>query len=119
MKRINEFDSALESTQTAYNSGICGLLLKSYENTIEAKNELLDICDVIWEHDYDSLIRDMKKYGINEFTISSTFSTLFKAVQALIGRGCTLQGMKNVKDRFPRWTGGEYDLHPALLMKIK
>ena len=118
MKKINEIEALINDRQAAYDSDICNLLIKSYSNTQEAGNELLDISDIIWEHDYDALVNDMRRFGIEEFTVSSTFSSLLEAIDALLERGCTLEGMTKVNDRFASWNGGERELHAALLLKV-
>ncbi len=117
MKKINEIEAVLDNYTAEQESGISHLLVKCYRNTQEAENEFLDISEIIWEHDYDDLVRDLRRFNISEFTVSTTFSGMLNAVNALLERGCTLEGMTKVKDRFPSWTDGEREIHPALLIR--
>ena len=119
MKKINEIEKVLHNYEAERASGICHLLVKCYLNTQEAGNEMLDIDEIIWEHDYDDFVRDLRRFEITEFTISTTFSGVFKAMEALMERGCTLEGMVKVNERYPVYIGGEYEKKPALLMKVK
>jgi len=119
MKKIEAIERVLDNYAAEKESGINHLLVKCYRNTQESGNEILDIDEIIWEHDYDELVRDLRRFGITEFTISTTFSGVFNAMEALIERGCTLEGMTRVYERFPSWMGGEHEQKPAMLMKVK
>lgn len=118
MKKINEFENLMNNEQAAYKSDFSYLLFKSYRDTQRAGNELLNISDIIWESDYDSLVENLRKFGITEFTISCTFSGLLASIQALTERGCTMEGMTKVKDLYPTYMDGEHDLIPALKMRL-
>lgn len=104
--------------------GVTPAFGEAYYYSREAGNELINFGEVIWERDIETIIEDCKRFGLNEFTISSTFSSLLITVQRFLDLGCELCGMVTVNSRFDDWklqlegkTGKERI--PALKIRIK
>lgn len=91
----------------------------AYAESIEAENDIPDFAYVIWDEDIDGIIEDCKKTGIDEFTISSTFSGLLTIIAKFQERGCVLQGLVEINSRYDRdYRTGERKRIPALLIKV-
>ncbi len=92
---------------------------EAYRYSIEAENELPNFSDIIWSEDIDAILDSMKREGITEFTISSTFSSLIETIDKLIEKGCSLNGIVKINDRFSTdWETGKRRKIPAFLIKI-
>lgn len=89
----------------------------AYFKSLEAGNDLPDFNDVIWEKDIPEILAGCRKYGIKEFTISSTFSGLTKTIAALEDAGCHLDGLVRIKGHKDVWTG-EREIIPAFKMTV-
>ncbi|MCM1275474.1 MAG: hypothetical protein NC299_08915 [Lachnospiraceae bacterium] len=92
---------------------------EAYRYSIEAENELPNFSDIIWIDDIDRILDSMKREGVTEFTISSTFSSLIDTIGMLIEKGCSLKGVVKINDRFGlNWETGRRHKIPAFLMTI-
>lgn len=102
--RIERVDRALESrgNWTWKELNIQPTLGEAYRYSIEAENELPNFNDIIWNEDVDDILDCMRREGITEFTISSSFSGLIEAIGLFTDRGCVLNGVVKINDRWGR-----------------
>lgn len=89
----------------------------AYLNSLEAGNDLPNFGDVIWEKDIPEILAGCRKYGIKEFTISSTFSGLINTVAEFEKNGCHLDGLVRIKGHKDIWTK-EREIIPAFKMTV-
>lgn len=118
MKKIKLYEEALANRKNPEEMGINPSLLLAYRDARESGNELIDFNEVIWEEDIEGIVNVLKANNFEAFTISSTFSSLTKAIAAFEEQGCKLAGMTEVKSRFKDWQTGEYEMLPAFLIKV-
>ena len=100
--RIEAIEKVLESGQrwNWREIGIEPTFGRAYLYSKEAKNELPNFADVIWEHDLEEIIACMKENKVTEFTISSTFSGLITTIAEMEKHGCHLEGITEINDRY-------------------
>jgi len=90
--RIEEFDKILaEETKSA--QGINNVLFWAYEMSVENNNNYLNFADTIWLDDIAPIVEACRKYGIKEFTISSTCSGLTTTLADFEKHGCKVCGL--------------------------
>ena len=120
MKKIELFERAIaERAERLQDYGINSTAFWAYRKSIDAGNDLIDFSDVIWDYDIDPILDDCRKFGITEFTISSTFSNLIATIAEFEKRGCHLAGLTEVNDRYGMdWDTGERRQLPAFKMVI-
>lgn len=99
--------------------GVQWTLARAYLYSKAAGNELPNFADVIWEADIEAICKDCRKYGVKEFTISSTFSSLIETIAKFEEVGCTLDGIVKVKERYTHSGSDEHALIPAFKMTVK
>ena len=58
--------------------------------------DLPNFAEVIWDYDIEAILADCQRLGVKEFTISSTFSSLFETIAKFEELGCTLDGIVTV-----------------------
>lgn len=75
----------------------------AYFYSEEAGNDLINFAEVIWDHDIDAIIENCRRFGITEFTISSTFSSLIITIAEFEKRGCKLGGLVEINSRHNDW----------------
>lgn len=75
----------------------------AYFYSEEAGNDLINFDDVIWDYDIDEIIENCQRFGITEFTISSTFSSLILTIAEFEKKGCKLQGLVEINSRHDDW----------------
>ena len=75
----------------------------AYFYSDEAENDLINFAEVIWDHDIDAIIENCRRFGITEFTISSTFSSLIITIAEFEKRGCKLEGLVEINSRYNDW----------------
>lgn len=117
MKRIELFEKAIrEEAPSLKERGINGTLFWAYRNSIEAENDKIDFADVIWDYEVKEIADCLKDNGIDEFTISSTFSSLIPILAAFEKEGYGMVGLTEVNARYTDWQTGKRALLPAIKM---
>lgn len=121
--RIEELDKAAEIGTKYKDLKVNPYFGEAYFYSQDAGNELINFDGSIWERDLDEIIENCKRFGITEFTISSTFSGLLKIIAELETRGCQMIKLIKINSRYDDWKAGlegerRKEIIPALLMKI-
>ena len=107
MKEIRTFEEAIEQNARSLKElGINGTLFWAYRTSKETGNELIDFNEVIWDYDIDPILENCRRFGIEAFTISSTFSSLILTIAELQKRGCKLDGLVEINSRYDDWRAG-------------
>ena len=98
-------EESREKARTAYHDllkpleglgNTAGRLWREYEISRDNGNELLDINEVVWEKDAESLISFMREIGIWQFTFSSTWSSAVETAWLFKQNGCELEGLVEI-----------------------
>lgn len=118
LKRIAEFDKAISERVKANEAEMNITLLRAYYDALQAGNDLPNFSEVIWERDIEPIVEDCKKYGITEFTISSTFSGLITTIAQLEKSGCKLEGLTEVRATYTDFETGEKEILPAFKLSV-
>lgn len=118
MKKIEVFEKAIEDQVDPRVVGINSTMFWAYRDSQEADSDLLNFSEVIWEKDIAPIVEACRAYGIHEFTISSTFSSLIETLAVFEKLGCKLAGLTSVKTRYTDWQTGTQAIKPAVLMKL-
>ena len=75
----------------------------AYFYSQDAGNDLINFSEVLWDYDIDEILENCRRFGITEFTISSTFSSLIITIAEFEKRGCKLEGLVEINSRFDDW----------------
>ena len=117
MKKIELFEKAIrEEAQSLKDYGINGTLFWAYRESIEAGNEKINFSECIWEHDIEDIANCLKKNGIVEFTISSTFSSLIETLAEFQKYGFQMAGLTEVNARYTAIGSSEKAKLPEIKM---
>ena len=103
MKRIEILDKAAETGMKHKDINVNPTFSQAYFYSLEAGNDLINFGEVIWDYDIDEIIENCQRFGITEFTISSTFSSLIITLAEFEKRGCKLQGLVEINSRHDDW----------------
>ena len=118
MKRI-EFLEEMAAQRKAYSdTQVNQTFGQAYFSSRRSGNDLIDFNEVIWENDIDQILENCREFGINEFTISSSFSGLIATIAEFDKRGCKVAGLTEVKAPYTNFTTGEAEIIPAFRMQI-
>jgi hypothetical protein len=101
MLNIIEIENASKSQEAFEKAHINNTLYWAYMHSKEKGYDLIDLCDVIWEYDVEDIVNQLRAFGVNEFTISSSYSSLLNVVKKFIDLGCTLKGMTMLEENKP------------------
>lgn len=119
MKKIEAFENAIANQVKDLRAvGINPTMLWAYRDSQEAGRDLLNFPEVIWTADVAPIVKACREYGLQEFTISSTFSSLIETLAAFEKQGCKLAGLTTVKTRYTDFLTHEKKIVPAVLMKL-
>lgn len=123
MKRIDILEEAAHNGTKYSAIGVNPTFGQAYFYSKEAGNRLLNFADVIWEKDIDEIIANCRKFGITDFTISSSFSGLLATIAAFEAKGCHIVRMVEVNATYYAFTGNIHEeprkaILPALLMRL-
>lgn len=117
MKRI-EYLEQMASEQKPYKgSRINTTFGHAYFSSQRCGNEEVDFNDVIWDNDLDQIAENLKEFGISEFTISSTFSSLINTLAELEKRGYRMAGLTEVNAPYTNFMENTYARIPAIRMQ--
>lgn len=105
LKPLEEFGSA------------AGRLWREYETSRDNGNGLLDISEVVWEKDAESLISCMRNIGIEQFTFSSTWSSAVETAWLFKQNGCELEGLVEISGSMSFFEG-EREKKRAYLFRV-
>lgn len=118
MKKIELFERAIaEQIGSLKDYGINGTAFWAYRKSIEAENTLIDFSEVIWDQDVKPIAETFKEEGIDEFTISSTFSSLIATLAAFEKNGYRMDGLTEVNANYTDWQTNQRARVPAIRMK--
>lgn len=87
---------------------------REYETSRENGNVCLDISEVVWEKDVESLISCMRENGISEFTFSSGWSSAVETAWLFMQNGCELCGLVEVNGSMNHFAGEHEKKHGYL-----
>ena len=106
MKRIEILDKAAEPGMKHKDINVNPTFSQAYFYSLEAGNDLINFGEVIWDYDIDPILENCRRFGIEAFTISSTFSSLILTIAELQKRGCKLDGLVEINSRYDDWRAG-------------
>ena len=106
IKKIEILDKARENGTRYSEIGINSTFGAAYFYSLEAGNDLINFDEIIWDRDIDEILENCRRFGIEEFTISSTFSSLITTIAEFQKRGCKLEGLIEINSRFDDWKAG-------------
>ena len=112
-KAYRDFLEALDEKEPAYTR-----FFRDYQDAQERGNVCIDFSECIWGKEIPQMVKDLKAYGITDFTISSTFSGIVKTAWIFQQNGCSLEGMEEIKGHCRDFETGDYEKVPAFKFKI-
>lgn len=89
-----------------------------YKKAKENKNQYLDLNEVIWDNEVESIIKILRDNGIKKFTFSSTWTSAIKTAWLFKQNGCTLEGLTQINEGFEDFETGEMKKISAYLFKL-
>jgi len=118
MKKIALFERAIEEKAASLaDYGINPTLFWAYRNSILAENETIDFDEVIWERDIEAIAKTLKDNGIEEFTISSTFSGLISTLAEFEKHGFSMAGLTEVNAKYTEFGSDKRAVIKAIRMR--
>ena len=112
-KAYREFREELEEKEPAYTR-----FFRDYEDAQERGNACIDFSECIWEKEIPQMVADLKRFGITEFTLSSTYSSIVKTAWFFEQNGCNLEGMEEINGHSRDFETGDYEKVPAFKFRI-
>lgn len=116
MKTIEKLEALKESKTSPFEQGINPSFYWAYHNTRRSGLELLNFGEMIWEVDLPEIIKLLDEYGIDRFTISSTFSGLVPLLYDLDEQGFRVAGTTQIESYSKNPVTDEPESIPALIM---
>ena len=121
--RIEELDKAAEIGAKYQDVGINPTFGAAYFYSRTAGNRLINFAEVIWEKDIEEILENCRRFGIKDFTISSTFSGLLTTLAEFEKHGCHMVRLIEINANYYAFTGDihaepKHEIIPALLMRI-
>ena len=118
MKKITAFENAIANqVKDIRAEGINATAFWAYRRSMESGNDLIDFSEVIWDDDVEPIAETFKQEGIEEFTISSTFSGLIATLAAFDKSGYKMAGITEVNANYTDWQTNQRARIPAIRMK--
>lgn len=90
----------------------------AYKTAKDCGNEYIDLNDTIRDDEVEGLVACMKKYGIEAFTFSSTWSSAVETAWLFQKAGCTLAGLIEINSQHKAFMSDEYEKAHGYLFKV-
>lgn len=90
----------------------------AYETAKDCGNEYIDLNGTIRDDEVEGLVACMKKYGIEAFTFSSTWSSAVETAWLFQKTGCTLAGLIEINSQHKAFMSDEYEKAHGYLFKL-
>lgn len=94
-------------------------LYSLYAAAMKVGNERIDISELHEYQDAATLIASFRKYGVEDFTFSSGWSSATESAWAFLQDGCTLAGMVEINGLHKAFGSNEYEKRPAFLFRVQ
>ena len=89
---------------------------QAYFTAKKSGNETIDFSETIWNNEIPEIVENLGRFGIKEFTISSTFSSLIETLAEFEKHGFKMNGLTTVNAEYRDWETGELKKVPAIRM---
>lgn len=131
MNHIKELDSLISSNpnKPCRDYGVSGVFARAYLGSVEGnhQNQHINIEDCIWDDEVPVIAENCRRFGIDEFTISTGYSGLVKTTYLFQACGVEIAGTTIVytgRDEMKRSGGKDRyvlvpETAPALIMKVR
>lgn len=118
MKEIAKFEEIIRKTRageelSASEENVNTTLYWAYRSSKDRNLETLDFSDVIWDRDIPQILETLKAEGLEEFTISSTFSGLLETIWGFEQLGCRMEGLVQVRQPYDNFNEDTMEMEPA------
>lgn len=93
-----------------------------YEGLLSAQkvgNETIDICEPLHGYPAEDIIGWFREYGIEKFTMSSTWSSAVEVAWDFVNAGAKLVGMTEINSRIQEFMSEEYQVVPAFVFEVQ
>ena len=95
-----------------------GFIYRVVKTAKECGNELIDICEPIHFISEEELAEAFKAFGIEKFTMSSTWSSAIEVAYKFDKAGYKVSGITEINDRFEDFHGNR-KMIPALMFELQ
>ena len=116
--KIDIIDQGITDGLTWSEIGVNPTFGQAYLYSIAAGNELPNFAEVIWDYEIPEIITECKRFGIQGFTISSTFSSMVSTIACFVDQGCHLDGIVEINGQARNWHKGTREIIPAFKLII-
>lgn len=89
-----------------------------YEAAKDCSNEYIDINDIVYDSEVETLVACMKELEIEAFTFSSTWSSAVETAWLFQKAGCTLAGLIEINNQYKAFGTDEYKKAHGYLFKV-
>lgn len=103
-KAHREMQAHIEAKGTAY-----ARLYTRYESAQERGNAFIDWDEPVPDEDVANFVANLRKYGIEKFVFSSTWSSAVETAWLFQQNGCKLEGLVEINSRFKGICSEEYE----------
>ena len=87
-----------------------------YKEAKDRGNAYIDINDVV--RNPEELIANFRKFGIEKFTFSSTWSSAVKVAWEFVKCGCKQEGIIEINGQFTEFMSNDYERVPAYVFTL-
>ncbi|WP_026524733.1 DUF7698 family protein [Butyrivibrio sp. MB2005] len=121
--RIEILDEAAKNGTKYQDINVNPTFGAAYFYSQTAGNRLINFGEVIWERDIEEILENCRRFGIKDFTISSTYSGLLTTLAEFEKHSCHMVRLIEINSNIDDWKAGlegesKKEIIPALLMRL-
>lgn len=118
MLHIAELENILMDDKSLKERNINYTVFHAYCTTKQTESDILNFHDIVWDEEIEEIVSDLRRYGLQHFTISSGQSGIIETLWKFEQHGCKVDGMTQVKTKYTDFMTGEQKIVPAFLVKL-
>lgn len=119
MKNIKILDDARHSHCSLSELGFVPAFAFAYYYAKDGENDLINIDGSFFEREVPGFLENCRRFGVSEFTISSTFSGMVNLLAEFQSHGAFLDGLVVINSDHEGWRSSEREKLNAFKLVIK
>lgn len=117
MKKINIIETAYADQKSPKEVNINRTFFWAYINSKDVNKPMIDFNETVWEDEMHEVFENLDRFHINEFSVSSSMSSIISVIARFTEKGWRIKGMMKVPTGRELWPTKEPEMADAIVLE--